>query len=90
MSLCSNAVLFGLLFTDANALGRLRSMPRAKLRAVKLAEWRLEILGPIGLSTKYYIGWAVRHSSPARTEHRCFVSFLVRKKKLFIKRVLVK
>ncbi|PBC28252.1 hypothetical protein APICC_00542 [Apis cerana cerana] len=52
MSLCSNAVLFGPLFTDANALGRLRSMPRAKLRAVKLAEWRLEILGPIGLSTK--------------------------------------
>lgn len=81
MSLCSNAVLFGLLFTDANALGRLRSMPRAKLRAVKLAEWRLEILGPIGLSTKYYIGWAVRHSSLARTEHRCFVSSLVRKKK---------
>lgn len=80
MSLCSNAVLFGPLFTDANALGRLRSMPRAKLRAVKLAEWRLEILGPIGLSTKYYIGWAVRHSSPAQTE-RCFVSSLVRKKK---------
>lgn len=85
MSLCSNAVLFGLLFTDANALGRLRSMPRAKLRAVKLAEWRLEILGPIGLSTKYYIGWAVRHSSPARTEHRCFVSSLVRKKKAIYK-----
>lgn len=68
MSLSSNAVPFGLLFTDASAFGRSRSMPRAKLRAMKLAEWRLEILGPIGLSIKYYIGRPVRHSSPARAQ----------------------
>lgn len=46
MSLSSNAVPFGLLFTDTGALG---CLPRAKLRTVELAEWGLEILGPIGL-----------------------------------------